>query len=95
MRIIDCLARRMSGAVLMHAAVRGIGLVIRVTSFVAVPVAVIFAVLVVVFSVLRMVGQFAGFVTFAGPEEDEGNGRRDGDRVAENGAHRPDSRHRL
>ena len=95
MRIIDWLARRVPGAVLVHAAVRGIGLVICMTSFVAVPVTVIFAVLVVVFSVVRMVGQFAGFVTFAGPEEDEGNGRRDDGRVAENGAHRRDSRHRL
>lgn len=35
-------------------------------------------------AMLLMVGQFADFMTFAGPEEHDGRGRRDGDRLAEN-----------
>jgi hypothetical protein len=46
-------------------------------------------------AVLLVVGQFADFVAFAGPEEDQRGGRREDGRFAENGAHRPDSRHRL
>ena len=73
----------------MSAAVCRIRLVISMTGG-AVAVAVVFpmlvgcvAVLVVVLAVLRMVGQLAGFVTFAGPEEDQNGGRRDDGRFAE------------
>ena len=92
MRILYFLARRRrAGAVLMRAAVGRIRVVIGMTSgavIMAVPVifAVLIggvAVLVIVFSVLRMVGQLAGFMTFAGPEEDQSNGRRNDGRVTE------------
>jgi hypothetical protein len=37
----------------------------------------------IIFAVVLMVGQFTDFVTFAGPEENEGRGSRDGSRFAE------------
>ena len=76
-------------------------LLVRVAVFVVVVltfVRVFCALAVMTFAgltVLLMVGQLADLMTFAGPEEDQGSGRRDGDRVAEKWAHRPDSRHRL
>ena len=89
MRILHSLVRaRRAGAVLMSAAVGRIRVVIGVTGG-AVTVPVIFAVLVgvamqvVVLAVLRMIGQLAGFMTFAGPEEDESDGRRENGRVTE------------
>ena len=90
MRILYLLAgRRRAGAVLMSAAIGGIRVVVGVTGG-AVIVAIIFAMLVecvavfvAVLAVLRMIGQLAGFMAFAGPEEDESDGRRDDGRVAE------------
>ena len=85
MRIIDLFARRMPGAVLMRAAVSWVGVVVRVSSLAFVAVAVIGAAVLRFTSLAGcvMIGQLADFVTFAGPEEHEGSGRRDRDRVAE------------
>ena len=91
MRIIDLFARSIPGAFLRPAAVGRVRFVIRVARFVTMLVIVLvitsvrmggpFA--VVVLAVVLMIGQLADFVTFAGPEEHEGDGRRDGGRIAE------------
>ncbi len=65
------------------------GLVVRVTVLVVIVFAsmsVISALAVMAvtrFAVLLVIGQFADFVTFAGPEEREGGRRCNGDRIAE------------
>ena len=88
MRINQSPRRRCAGAVLMRAAIRWIRVVVgvprlamrvaRVSAMSGFPVMTQW-----VLAVLLVVRQFADFVAFAGPEEDEGDRRRERGGVAE------------